>query len=195
MQSQGNTNEKLKNAIIYFVSKDKTVKLTKLMKLLYYLDFRCYKETGFSVTGQEYIAWPMGPVPVDVWKEIHCEEDNKRDLKKIIQLRKVPESQDSLGYDLKLIGNAKFSDKPFTGKEIKMLKEISEIFKNIPAKLMIDSTHMPGEPWEETKKTKGKNAVIDYNLALKGCSAEYIEKVQEEQEDRKFLEQFFGVAL
>lgn len=195
MVSQGNITEKLKNAIIYFVNKDKTVKLTKLMKLLYYLDFRHYRETGFSITGQEYTAWPMGPVPVDVWAEISRNQDRGCGLKDFVKTFKVDETLDAFGYDLKILGAKKFSDKEFSARELKILQEVSAIFKNVSAKLMIDATHMPGQPWEKTCKTKNKGAIIAYDLALEGCSAEHCERIYEEQEDRKALERFFGVAL
>ena len=38
MTNQERRREKLKNAVLYFVKNDKTVGLTKLMKLLFYLD-------------------------------------------------------------------------------------------------------------------------------------------------------------
>jgi uncharacterized phage-associated protein len=60
--------EKLRNAVLFFVKSDKTVGLTKLMKLLFYLDFRLYRETGEPLTGETYEAWNFGPVPADVWR-------------------------------------------------------------------------------------------------------------------------------
>jgi len=35
----------------------------KLFKLLYFLDFVHFKNYGTTVTGMEYSAWKMGPVP------------------------------------------------------------------------------------------------------------------------------------
>ncbi|MFC1858011.1 Panacea domain-containing protein [Thermodesulfobacteriota bacterium] len=40
------------------------------MKLLYFLDFIHFKHTGKSVTGLDYYAWQMGPVPRDLYEEI-----------------------------------------------------------------------------------------------------------------------------
>ncbi|EQD63619.1 hypothetical protein B1B_06949, partial [mine drainage metagenome] len=39
------------------------------MKLLYLLDFEHFRQTGYSVTGMEYHAWKMGPVPTDLFEE------------------------------------------------------------------------------------------------------------------------------
>ena len=42
----------------------------KLFKLLYFLDFEHFKATGRSVTGLDYFAWQMGPVPAALFDEI-----------------------------------------------------------------------------------------------------------------------------
>src|SRR5207302_260927 len=36
---------------------------TKLNKLLFYADFLAYQKTGQSITGEEYVKQPFGPVP------------------------------------------------------------------------------------------------------------------------------------
>lgn len=55
--------DKLMNLIIYFSEKMKMLSKTKLMKLLFYTDFRNFKESGLSVTGLSYKKLPYGPVP------------------------------------------------------------------------------------------------------------------------------------
>jgi uncharacterized phage-associated protein len=193
MFTSGDTNKKLKNAIIYFIKQDKTVKLTKLMKLLYYLDFLHYQETGYSITGQEYAAWPKGPVPKDVWAEINKDQDCGCGLRGVIKT--FPAQQDDFGYDLKIIGKQSFSDECFSRRELRRLKEVSEIFKEVPAKLMIAATHMPGQPWEKTLKEKYAGAVIDYDLALDGISPDIVAEIKEEQADRRAIERVYGALL
>ncbi len=79
------TNHRIKiiNAIVYFANNTKYCGKTKLLKLLYFLDFRHFKETGKSVTGLDYYAWNMGPVPKDVYEELSGKM--KPDLKQAIQ--------------------------------------------------------------------------------------------------------------
>ena len=48
--------------IIYFSQKLQPWK-TKLNKLLFYADFKAYKETGYSMSGARYCAINRGPVP------------------------------------------------------------------------------------------------------------------------------------
>ena len=61
--------EKLVNAIIFFAENTKFCGKIKLIKLLYLLDFSHFRATGLSVTGLEYHAWKLGPVPIDVYQE------------------------------------------------------------------------------------------------------------------------------
>jgi putative zinc finger/helix-turn-helix YgiT family protein len=50
--------------IVYFTELCKPWK-TKMNKLLFYADFFHYKRTGFSISGAEYMAIQMGPVPLN----------------------------------------------------------------------------------------------------------------------------------
>lgn len=54
--------DKLFEAIKFFCYKDKVVK-TKLMKLLYYADFKHFKDYGVSISGIRYAHTYHGPVP------------------------------------------------------------------------------------------------------------------------------------
>src|SRR3972149_1376061 len=71
--------EKLINAIIFFADNTRFLGKTKLCKLLYFLDFGHFKETGRSVTGMDYYAWKMGPVPVDLYEEVEAPEPDMAD--------------------------------------------------------------------------------------------------------------------
>ena len=53
--------EKIKNLILY-LTKEGLYK-TKLLKELFYIDFKCYKEYAYSLTGLEYAKINHGPVP------------------------------------------------------------------------------------------------------------------------------------
>ena len=75
--------EKLINTIIYFAQNTKNCGKTKLMKLLYFLDFTHFKQTGKSVTGLDYYTWEWGPVPKELFKEL---DDMKPDLKSAIKI-------------------------------------------------------------------------------------------------------------
>jgi len=188
-------SEKLRNAIIFFVQNDKTVKLTKLMKLLYYLDFRHYQETGYSVTGQEYSAWPKGPLPEDVWAEIRNKENRGCGIEQFLVAQPAPPGIDDFGYTLWLLKGVKFSEDPFTDRELRILHEVSEIFKGVPAAQIVDATHMRGLPWETTIRKVGEKAKINYDLAFEGVDPDDVERIREDQQDRRELDALFEVAL
>src|SRR6218665_889637 len=62
--------EKLIQAIVFFAQKTKHPHTMKLFKLLNFLDFEHFRQTGRSVTVLDYAAWDMGPVPPKLWKEL-----------------------------------------------------------------------------------------------------------------------------
>lgn len=186
--------EKLKNAVLFFVQKDKTVGLTKLMKLLFYLDFRLYRECGESLTGQTYKAWPFGPVPADVWAELHEKKDASLNLSSVVKIIPVTEDprDEAAGIKLKAIPKAKFSDRYFTGRELREMRAISEMFMGLTAKLVSKASHAHNDPWDITIKAKGQGAVVDYELALDGMSEEEKAYIHEIRDDSGFLESVLG---
>ena len=78
--------EKLINVIVFFASNTEHCGKVKLFKLLYLFDFVHFRQTGRSVTGLDYRAWKMGPVPLELMQEW---EDLEADLAKAIDI--VPE--------------------------------------------------------------------------------------------------------
>lgn len=134
------------------------------MKLLYYLDFWHFRETGRSVTGLDYQAWQWGPVPPTVYNEIKP-ENNPQDLKEyvFVERKKFEEKE---GECLIINPKKKFNQKIFTKREIEILERVTYIFKEAKAKDMTDSTHLPNSPWSTTVKQKGEKGLIDYELSL-----------------------------
>jgi hypothetical protein len=57
--------DKMQQVILFFLERINNVHLgrTKLMKLLYYVDFDHYERHGRTVTGAAYRKLPHGPVP------------------------------------------------------------------------------------------------------------------------------------
>jgi uncharacterized phage-associated protein len=155
---------KLINAIIYFAENTCFCYKLKLMKLLFYLDFWHFKETGRSVTGLKYKAWKMGPVPPDVYYQIDPEK-NPDDFKESIFVEKV-EFENGSGHYLKIQPIKKFNSKIFSKRELLLLEKIAFIFNEAKASDMTDSTHLKNSPWSKTKKEKGENEWIDYMLAI-----------------------------
>ena len=149
--------EKLINAIIYFARNTKYCGKTKLLKLLYFLDFKHFKQAGKAVTGQDYFAWNMGPVPRDLFEELSG--NMKPDMKAAI------DELSEEGFQ-KIRPRKKFDPKYFSALEIKILEEVAYIFQDAKADAMVETTHLHNEPWDRTLKEKGEFKKIDYMLAI-----------------------------
>jgi uncharacterized phage-associated protein len=122
--------EKLINAIIYFAKQTKYCGKTKLLKLLYFLDFYHFKQTAKSVTGLEYFAWEQGPVPKELFEELSG--NMKADLKDAISLASTEDFQ-------KIVPRKKFNEDYFTNREKKLLKDLSDVFRDAKAEEMVES--------------------------------------------------------
>lgn len=173
--------EKLINAIIYFLKNTKICGKTKLFKLLYYLDFMHFRETGRSVTGLDYFAWKFGPAPKSLADEFSSPH---ADLKENIFIQ---ENENSFTV---MKPKKKFDDTFFTKRELRILKNVAYIFKEAKAEDMVEASHLPNHPWDKTIKTKGERTKIDYTLALDNTEAslsidEVIERMRDKEEIKK----------
>ncbi len=181
-----NHREKLINAIIYFTKKTKYCGKTKLLKLLYFLDFSHFRESGRSVTGLDYFAWDKGPVPKDLFEELSG--DMKPDLKNAIKIVQIENFQ-------KITPRKKFDDKYFTNREIRLLKHWSFIFKEAKSDDMVNVTHLSNKPWEKTLKEKGEYQKIDYLLSIdNGENSLTINEAINRMEEISEMNKIFGVA-
>ena len=177
--------EKLINAISYFVKNTRYCGKTKLMKLLFFLDFCHFKQTGKSVTGLDYYAWERGPVPKDLFEEL---DNMKPDLKAAIRI--VPSENFQ-----KIVSKKDFSGEFFSNREKKLLKDISEIFRDVKADDIVEISHLENKPWDKTLKEKGQYQKIDYLLAVDSMedSLPY-DEAKERMEEISEVHQVLGIA-
>lgn len=153
------TREKLIHAVLYFAKTTRYCGKTKLMKLLYFLDFTHFKQTGKAVTELEYFAWPKGPVPKIFFEEISS--TLAADLSKLVTIQKIGDFQQITPLPMQ---------KPdldyFSPREVRLLEEIAIIFRDTKANEISDISHLPNQPWDKTLKEKGALQLIEYFLAL-----------------------------
>ncbi len=177
--------EKLINAIIYFASHTEKCGVTKLMKLLFFLDFTHFKQTGKSVTGMDYFAWKKGPVPQALWFELT--KDMRPDLASAIGI--IP-------YDnfKKIVAKKDFESEFFTKRETRLLEQIAEIFYDTSAELTVEVAHLPNEPWHKTLVEKGERKRIDFLLAIDRTPQSLtIKEANERMEEISEMHKAFGV--
>ncbi len=178
------SREKLLNLISYFVKNTKYCGKTKLFKLLYYADMRYFKEVGRTITGFKYFTWKKGPVPKELFFEI---KNPKQDFNDFFTLLKTENDT------LKILVKKKFNNFHFTEKEVKIIEDISFIFKDAKANEMVKCTHLPNDPWSITLREKGEDQEIAYTLAFDNSphsltKEEYRERVEEVEQLKKAFE-------
>jgi uncharacterized phage-associated protein len=182
--------QKLIEAIVYFARHTRYCGKTKLMKLLYFLDFMHFRETGKSVTGRDYYAWQMGPVPADVWHELSDERDLPDDLARAISIQPIPLQA---GEMFKIVARRKFDSQYFSPRELRLLQSVAEIFKEATAGQMVEASHLKNQPWHRTVTTHGYDVPIDYVLAVDGSPGALSQEViVERREEMAEMQRFFA---
>ncbi len=155
-----------------------------MFKLLYFLDFLHFKQTGRSVTNQDYYAWKFGPAPRDFWHELR-EGRVPEDFKPYLSIETyVSNEEDKQGFNFKPKKTADLS--VFTPREKQILENLAFIFKEATPSQMSEISHLPNQPWDRTIKEKGAGALIDYILALNKedpISEEQAKEIQKEREE------------
>ena len=182
------TENKILNAIKFFVKNTNNVGRTKLFKLLYFLDFMFFKEYGLSVTLYDYYTFPFGPVPKQLFDQIA--NDNLPDFLKneiFFMEEQNEENEDEYKQFKAVLKNPKIDLSCFAPYEKEMLEKVTEIFKYASAKDITEASHLKNHPWDKTKNSRGMFQKIDYELAIDEDSELDIDDVKEYLELQKEL--------
>lgn len=152
--------EKLVNAIVYFAHNTNHLGKIKLFKLLYLLDFEHFRQTGRSVTGLDYRAWELGPVPLRLMQEW---EQPKPDFDAALEI--VPEQViDHVRQSVKACVD--FDDSHFTRRELQIMQGLANKYRDTYSPHMIDVTHAENGAWAKVWDSEGFDAEIPYELSL-----------------------------
>lgn len=157
--------EKLINAIIYFVQNTKHCHTLKLFKLLNFLDFEHYRQTGQTVTGLKYVAWKQGPAPNALWHEL--QKGGNADLKASMVI--IPHKDDVTEKLLRreLKPKIQFNKRIFTKRELAIMERLAFFFDDLKAWDMSEFSHKQGLPWRKVfDKGNGEGSEISIDLAL-----------------------------
>jgi len=175
---------KLLNAILYFARNTRKPNLTKLLKLLYLLDFTHFKETGYPSINLIYYAWDHGPVPKDFYEEVKDGNVPEDFINKFAIIpsdrweQEYPERKEYIFTPIEKPNTA-----VFTPRELRIIKNLCDMYRDATASQMSEVTHLHKEPWDTTKKTKGLYQYVDYLLSIDDtsplCEDEAREKLRE----------------
>lgn len=134
--------DKLVEVVKYFCYPEPVYK-TKLMKLLFYADFKYYKDFGRALTGCQYAHLPYGPVP------------DRHDLLIGALITEIPAlhkeevwNNDTPGETLHSQEAADISQ--FENSEVLVLAAVKEFFKDYSARRITDFSHQE-KGYRETK--------------------------------------------
>ena len=153
--------QKFINAVVFFAQNTRFCGKVKLFKLLYLLDFAHYRETGRSVTGMDYLAWKLGPVPLDFIQEW---DEFGPDLAAAIEI--VP--QKVIDHTRALVRPiATFDDAQFSKRQLRIMADLAERFRDDLSMAMVNVTHLERGPWDKIwDNGRGNNNRIPYSLAV-----------------------------
>lgn len=153
--------EKLINTIVFFASNTKYCGKVKLFKLLYLLDFNHFRETGRSVTDMDYLAWKMGPVPSELVQEWDEPEADFSKAVDIVPTKVIDHVREHVA------PRVQFDDSQFTKRELRIMQELADRFRDDYAMPMINVTHQERGPWSKIwDEGRGNNTRIPYALAV-----------------------------
>ncbi|NOZ36015.1 MAG: DUF4065 domain-containing protein [Chlorobi bacterium] len=148
--------KKLTEMVIFF-SQELSPWKTSLNKLLFYSDFLNYRQTGYAISGANYRAINLGPVPIN-FDSIFEYMVNNKDIK-----IKYHDFETNFGEQFKSLKDRPFNPEIFTETELKTLNIIAEKFRNIKnTKEIVDISHKE-KAWLDNEK---KKSLIDYKYSF-----------------------------
>lgn len=135
---------KFKEAVLFLVQNcnNKYLGVTKLNKLLYYLDFISYRDRGVTVTGDIYIHKDYGPVPETVDEIISDLKQQKRLSTEVADYKE--------GYKFKLKALSEPNLEEFEKYEKTLLEKICKEFLLWSTDKIVSQTHLEA-PWFYSK--------------------------------------------
>ncbi len=146
--------------IIYFTAIMQPWK-TKMNKLLFYADFLNFRKTCFSISGAQYRAIDMGPVPNNFSSifEYAAEVGD-------IDINRIAFPNGGLGEQFKPNRGVLFNKELFSETELASLNEVAERFKTTTVSKIIDISHQE-LAWHESFEQGKKLISYEYAFELK----------------------------
>ena len=147
--------EKFKNMIVYLVKRLDGVLSVKLNKLLWYCDFLHFKETSVSITGSQYVHYPLGPVPNNYERIIGIMQPELLGKNEFLF-----QTKDGIVPGEEFTALVEPDESLFSEKEIQVMNFIADTFRNF------SSTEIKNKSHQETAYLKSKDRdIISYEYA------------------------------
>ena len=183
-------NEKLIHSMIFFIKKTRHCYKLKLFKLLYFLDFEHFKQTGRSVTGLEYFAWKMGPVPNRLYDNLKKPDKFKKFF--AFTPEKFFDSDFKNDKIIRMIPKINFDKSLFSKREFYMMNQLVDLYKHSKSKDMTEISHDKKGPWYRVfNKENKEQKIIPYEYVLDDSPQSI--SIEEAKEIRKDSEEMNGM--
>ncbi len=145
------STNKIANVVRFIIATIGSTFVTKMNKLLFYIDFTHYRKHGYGITGITYRALPYGPVP-EHWGSLYSSLPGI-DMEEFI----YPSGQS--GIKLEATENA---DNTLNEYELQTVKNICSLFANMSAGEISQTSHLE-KGWIENKDNR---SAISYQDAF-----------------------------
>ena len=185
--------KKLLNAVLYFAKNTKHVNITKISKLLYFLDFTHFSQTGYPSIGLKYYSFERGPVPRDFWIEVK-DGNVPMDFQDKLALIQRRDELDPSRKETEFRAKAAPDLSIFTTRETKIMEELAFVYRDARARDISEVSHLANQPWHITKEQFGKNCLIDYILAINDTSEISLEEAKESLKEHFEIVHNFNLA-
>ena len=150
--------EKLYNAILFFCKEG--VLKTKLNKLLFYADFKHYREYAISITGARYAHIPFGPAP-DNYEIYYGALSSQKAIEFIEEMYPAKRGGEAVvGETIKAVKKPDLS--LFAASELRVMASVQEDFERYNAREITDFSHKE-VGYQETED----GGTISYDYAKK----------------------------
>jgi len=133
--------EKIINMVLFFAEKMKPFK-TKMNKLLFYTDFKHFKNTCYSISGITYQAIQKGPVPKN-YDWIFDEALNTKSITIMLH-----DYGNYMGEQFIATGQYGFDKGLFTESELKTMNCVADFFKQDTVNSIVQKSHSE-DAWQD----------------------------------------------
>jgi len=149
--------EKISHMVLFFSERTQTWK-TKLNKLLFYSDFLAFKNSGYGISGLDYRAIQMGPVPAK-FEDMY----NEMSYGGIVE-REYYEIEDGI-YGSLFKSKETFNKSLFDDFEIEIMDKVSDELKDLKTKDVVNKSHSE-MAWKANHQDKKIISYKDYGFEL-----------------------------
>ena len=155
--------EKLTEMVVFFAERIKPWK-TQLNKLLFYVDFLNCKNTGYSISGMQYCAIDLGPVPNQFQSLFEYMHNSKN-----VDIKYHQFENGNIGEQFIPNNNYPFNNELFTETELNNLDKVANHFKDLNTRQIVDISHNESA-WIDNYNNGKKIISYNYSFELKALN-------------------------